>query len=172
MKRRHRRLESDPELNITPFMNLMIVLVPVLLLGMVFNQIRTLELDFPGKSQGEPPVTAESLKLRVTLLPDGLALADNQQGLRSVLPMTDNAHQFGKLRDLLKAYKREVPDKTDIVLEVAPEVDYQTLVSTMDSIRSYPAVVAASVVPAELFPDVSLADAPEGATLSSLREER
>ena len=31
----------------------------------------------------------------------------------------------------------------------------------MDKVRSYPAVVAGSVVHAELFPEVSIADAPE-----------
>ena len=48
MRRRHRRLSSSPELDITAFLNLMIVLVPVLLLGMVFNQVRMIELNFPG----------------------------------------------------------------------------------------------------------------------------
>ena len=32
--------------------------------------------------------------------------------------------------------------------------------TVMDSVRSYPAVVAASLVEAELFPDISLSDAP------------
>ena len=32
MRRKHRRLQSEADLDITPFMNLMIVLVPVLLL--------------------------------------------------------------------------------------------------------------------------------------------
>lgn len=48
MRRRHRRLSSSPELDITAFLNLMIVLVPVLLLGMVFSQVRMIELNFPG----------------------------------------------------------------------------------------------------------------------------
>ena len=54
-----------------------------------------------------------------------------------------------------------------MILEVGPEVDYQTLVTVMDTVRSYPAVVAASVVEAELFPDVSLVDAEEGRTLAA-----
>ncbi|HBF93454.1 MAG TPA: biopolymer transporter ExbD, partial [Marinobacter adhaerens] len=47
MRRRHRRLSISPELDITAFLNLMIVLVPVLLLGMVFSQVRMIELNFP-----------------------------------------------------------------------------------------------------------------------------
>jgi hypothetical protein len=63
-----------------------------------------------------------------------------------------------------------MPDKTDVVLEVSPEIDYQTLVRTMDTVRSYPAVVAASAVVGELFPDVSLSDAAEGRRLTRTQE--
>jgi hypothetical protein len=40
------------------------------------------------------------------------------------------------------------------------ETDYQTIISLIDATRSYKAVVAVSVVDAELFPEVSLAEAP------------
>ena len=42
-----------------------------------------------------------------------------------------------------------------------PGTDYQTLVSVMDTVREYPAVIAASLVDAVLFPDISLGDAEE-----------
>lgn len=165
MRRRHRRLTSEADLDITPFLNLMIVLVPVLLLGMVFSQIRTIELNFPGSSSGEASLS-EELRLVVTLIPGGLEVSDSEQGLIRQLPVKDGAQDFAALRETLRAIKSRVPEKTDLVLEVGPDVDYQTLVTTMDTIRSYPAVVAASVVQAELFPDVALADAPEGRTLT------
>jgi len=38
------------------------------------------------------------------------------------------------------------------------DVDYQTLVTTMDTVKSYKTVVAANLVEVELFPEVSLAD--------------
>jgi len=40
-----------------------------------------------------------------------------------------------------------------------PNTDYQTLVTVMDTVRIYPAVVAASLVDAVLFPDISLGEA-------------
>ena len=54
-----------------------------------------------------------------------------------------------------------------MVLEVGPDIDYQTLITAMDTVRSYPAVVAASVVEGELFPDVSLMDAPADRKLAA-----
>lgn len=165
MRRRHRKFASSPDLDITPFMNLMIVLVPVLLLGMVFSQVRMIELNFPGQDSSEAPAP-EQLKLVVTLIPEGMEVADSNRGVIRALPVTGGEQDFRGLREVLQQIKRQVPEKTDIVLEVGPDIDYQTLVTAMDTVRSYPAVVAASVVEGELFPDVALMDAPEDRQLA------
>jgi len=65
------------------------------------------------------------------------------------------------LAEFLKEVKSRVPDKTDISILLAPDVSYQTLVTAMDTARSYQTVVVASVVEAELFPDISIGDAPK-----------
>lgn len=166
MRRRHRRLNASPELDITAFLNLMIVLVPVLLLGMVFSQVRMIELNFPGMEAGQAP-EPEEFRLVVTLIPEGIEIADSDRGLIRVLPVGQHGQDFANLRQVLRQIKNRVPDKTDVVLEVGPDIDYQTLVTAMDTVRSYPAVVAASVVEGELFPDVSLMDAPEDRQLAA-----
>lgn len=167
MRRRHRKFSRSPELDITAFMNLMIVLVPVLLLGMVFSQVRTIELNFPGMESGAAPAP-EELNLIVTLIPAGIEVADSNRGVIRVLPVNGAEQDFESLRSVLKQIKRRVPDKTGVTLEVGPDIDYQTLVKVMDTVRSYPAVVAASVVDGELFPDVSLMDAPEDRPLAAV----
>ncbi|MBY6032484.1 biopolymer transporter ExbD [Marinobacter daepoensis] len=166
MRRRHRRLTATADLDITAFLNLMIVLVPVLLLGMVFSQIRMIELNFPGLEMGEAP-EVESFRLVVTVLPDGMELTDSDRGVIEVLPAGREGQNYARLSTLLQGIKSRLPDKTDITLEVGPDIDYQTLVSVMDTVRSYPAVVAASVVQAELFPEISLMDAGEARELAA-----
>ena len=167
MRRRHRKLTSSPDLDITPFMNLMIVLVPVLLLGMVFSQLRTIELNFPGSESGQTP-SSDEFQLLVTLIPAGIEVTDSERGVLAVLPARRGAQDFAALRETLKQIKRSVPNKTDLVLQVGPDVDCQTLITAMDTVRSYPAVVAASVVEGELFPDVALMDAAENRELATL----
>ena len=49
--RRHKKIREEAELNVTSFMNLMIVLVPVLLLNMVFSQLSVLDLRLPAPDQ-------------------------------------------------------------------------------------------------------------------------
>ena len=67
-------------------------------------------------------------------------------------------------------------EKKSITLLPAPDIDYQTIVTAVDTVRSFKAVVAASVVDAELFPDISFGDAPSrkrGRRMSSsLRSRR
>ena len=161
MRRRHRKQAGSPDLDITPFMNLMIVLVPVLLLGMVFTQVRMIELNFPGlQTDAEEALKPEQLRLVVTLIPEGIEVADAERGLIRALPVEGDTQNFAGLQRVLQQIKGRVPEKTDVILQVGPEVDYQTLIHAMDALRSYPTVVAASVVDGELFPDVSLMDAP------------
>ena len=47
--RRHRRKETA-EMNITAFMNLMVILVPFLLITAVFSRLTILQLNLPGEA--------------------------------------------------------------------------------------------------------------------------
>ncbi len=160
-RRKHRKLEQEAELDITAFMNLMIVLVPVLLLSMVFAHTSVLDLNFPIVDESlQLPDDEEKVQLQLLIRADGLRLADTRAGLIKHIEKVDGQYDFKALSQLLQQVKARLPDKTDITLLLEENIDYQTLVSTMDTTRSYPAVVAASVVDAELFPDISIGDAP------------
>ena len=69
------------------------------------------------------------------------------------------------LQQVLKQLKQTLlaknTQKDDIVLMVSDNVDYQTLITLLSRTRSYKDVVAASVVDAALFPEVSFAEVPE-----------
>ena len=159
MRRKHRREQADAELDITAFMNLMIVLVPVLLLSMVFTHISILDLNFPGGANAQP-LDAENLQLQVALYNDYIRVSDNQGTINQRIPDQQGQHDYQALQAYLKGIKARVPDKRDIVLLAQPKTDYQSIVSAMDAMRAYPAVVAANLVYGELFPDISLGDAP------------
>ncbi|MGQ7273665.1 ExbD/TolR family protein [Marinobacter sp. V034] len=160
MRRKHRRLHTEPELDITAFMNLMIVLVPVLLLNMVFAHTSVLELNFP-QSEGSAAEQAESLQLQVIILDDALVVSDNKAGVIKRIADNKQGHDFAMLGQVMKEVKARVPDKRDIVIMARKQTSYQSLVSAMDTVRSYETVVAGSVVDAELFPEISIADAPQ-----------
>lgn len=161
MRRRHRRQTSEVDLNITPFLNLMIVLVPVLLLSMVFTQTRIMELSFSESDGAKALEDQEELSLYVVLRDGTLEVGDSERGpLEQFGPVDGDEPDFEAMQDLLREIKKRFPDKRDIRLLASSGTSYQTLVSAMDHIRGYPEVVAADVVTAELFPDIALGDAP------------
>ena len=159
--RRHKRLKEEADLDITSFMNLMIVLVPVLLLNMVFAQTSVLDLKLPlGDSVGG--VNPEEVSVEVTVRQTGMQVvvaAGGASRLVGDIPVVDKKHNYKKLSTVLQEVKKSFPDKKDVVLLSSPEINYQTLVQIMDTTRTFETVVAASVVDAVLFPDVSLGDA-------------
>lgn len=163
MRRRHRRKQGTVELDITAFLNLMIVLVPVLLLSMVFTQTRAIDLSFSQPGARAEGSDTEHLQIRVTLRGDDIIVGSSQQGLIERIEPNAEGPDFAALTETLMEIKERVPEKRDIALLAAPDTEYQRLVSAMDAIRSYPAVVAASVVQAELFPEIALGDAPASA---------
>jgi hypothetical protein len=65
------------------------------------------------------------------------------------------------LQDLKRTLVSMSKDKKAITILSEPNTDYQTIVSAMDASRSYETTVAASVVDAELFPEISFGDAPD-----------
>lgn len=177
--RRVKPPQKEAELDITAFMNLMIVLVPVLLLGMVFSQITVLDLKLPDAAASESTDDKPRKKdIELVIREDGMTV-NYPRGilLKSIpkvpAPEDDKAeesggelvHNFQLLSLVLQEMKRQLREKgiekRDITVLSAPNTTYQTIVTAMDTVRSYKAVVAASVVDAELFPEVSFGDAPE-----------
>jgi len=160
MKRKHRRLRNEAELDITAFMNLMIVLVPILLINMIFAHTSVLELNFPAMDDHSSE-QEQTLQLQVIILDDQLVISDNKGGVIKQIKNKQNTYDFVMLGRVMQDIKARVPDKKDITVMAKKLTPYQTLVSVMDKVRSFKTVVAGSVVHAELFPEVSIADAPE-----------
>jgi biopolymer transport protein ExbD len=166
IRKRNREL-ADAELDITSFMNLMIVLVPVLLLSLVFNQMRILQVQLPLLSSGALAKEQElPQKLELEVHADKLVVNyPAGQPLREIPPTADGKRDFKALalflQDLKLTFQQKQIVKQDITLLLADNTDYQTMVTTMDTVRSFKTVVAASVVDAELFPKISFADLPK-----------
>ncbi|RDV28187.1 biopolymer transporter ExbD [Alteromonas aestuariivivens] len=171
MGRRKKPSRTEAELDITSFMNLMIVLVPVLLMMMVFSRITVVELQLPGIAGITDTAEIKSKQLEVLASPSGLAVFYPQGHLVRKLPLVasegegQTAHQDWKglqlvLRQVKQTLLGKGVDKKDITLLIDDEVAYQDVIALLEFTRSYDDVIAASVVQAELFPQVSFADIP------------
>ena len=65
--RRGSRHIETAELNITAFMNLMVILVPFLLITAVFSRLAILELNLPGSSTEPADPQELTFQLEVTV---------------------------------------------------------------------------------------------------------
>lgn len=164
-----RRAKTEADLDITSFMNLMIILVPVLLMSMVFSHVSVLDLKLPdlAADNATPDENPENKALEVVIEPTQFVVNYPAGAPLKTVAKKDGEYDYKLLSDTLQEVKRQLKEKgvekRDIFILSQQDTDYQTLVSTMDTVRSFKAVVAANVVDAELFPEISLGDAPQKA---------
>jgi len=155
------RHKEQEEMNITAFMNLMVVLVPFLLITAVFTHLSIIELHLPSLGSNSPEhKNKPSFNLQITIRNNSLLLSDTSGGLIRKIDKTDKGFNFELLNSTLQQVKARFPDKTNATILAEPKTEYETLVHVMDAVRMYTTVVDGKVVQAELFPDISIGDAP------------
>jgi biopolymer transport protein ExbD len=162
MRRRlHRRAgRHEPEdINITAFMNLMVILVPFLLMTAVFSRITILELNLPAGTAQEPQAE-QRLDLEITVRESGIEVGDREGGLLQRIPPTASGQDLAALSVLLQQIKARFPDKLDATLLLEPRIDYDTVVQVMDTVRVARVFEAGALQSAELFPEIAIGDAP------------
>ena len=160
-RKHHYRAHSKeaPELDVTTFLNLMVVLVPFLLITAVFSRITILELDIPegaGGAVDKPVVTIEVI-VRETALEIG-----NGKGVVASIPKVNGAYDVKTLSEHLMKIKKNYPEKTDAIVLLEPDIEYDYMIKVMDAVRSFETLPPGSteIVKAELFPDMSIGFAP------------
>ncbi|HFB64868.1 MAG TPA: biopolymer transporter ExbD [Aeromonadales bacterium] len=165
--RRRKSRHADAELNITAFMNLMVVLVPFLLLTAVFSQVSVLQLNLPGGDGvvEENPEELPPMQLEVILRSDRIVLSDRNTGIISEFKeKTDESGErtfpYIKLNEKLQQIKARAAEITSITVLAETDTTYDVIVQTMDAVRLIPASDESDGIPGELFPDIGIGSAP------------
>ena len=148
------------ELNITAFMNLMVILVPFLLITAVFSRLAILELNLPASSN-EPANPQElTFQLEVIVRQDQIEVGDRNVGALGIYPNSTAGYDYEALSVKLTEIKDSYPDKTDAAILLESDIPYDTLVQVMDRVRVAELIEEDSVIRKDLFPDISIGDAP------------
>ena len=160
MKRRGlQTIQQAEELNITAFLNLMVILVPFLLITAVFSRLTVLELNLPAlDAKGEDSAKVK-LQLELVIREHSFDIQDANIGLIKKIERTQKDSQWKQFTDAMVAIKTRFPDESSISLLLEPEVDYKTMIKVMDKVRSAQVVVGFSAETVVLFPDISIGDA-------------
>ncbi|HHS14002.1 MAG TPA: hypothetical protein ENN03_09605 [bacterium] len=156
-KRKKRGLE-EMATNITPMMNLMVVLIPLLLTSAEFVKLSVIELNLPPVERGSegemlsqlPEENMKTLDLTVTITDKGffissaMAVLAGEQAEEPTIPLIRNAdgifeHDYETLSIKLYEIKQRAlgrfPDAEQIIILGEPSIVYQTVISTMDAAR-------------------------------------
>jgi biopolymer transport protein ExbD len=158
--RRSKRLHATVELNITAFLNLMVILVPFLLITAVFSRMTVLELNLPALDAKEKQQEKIELQLQLILRKTSFDIQDANLGLIKRFQRTEEATDWEGFTNILVEIKTRFPEETNISLLLEPSVNYKTLISVMDRVRNADVVQVATLETVELFPDISIGDAP------------
>ncbi len=160
--RRGGRHNTDTaDLNITAFMNLMVILVPFLLITAVFSRLAIIELSLPGSSTEPVDPQDQTFQLEIIVRSDKIEVGDRNQGLLGIYPNSeDGEYDYEALSGKLSQLKERYPEKTDASILLESDIEYNTLVQVMDRVRLEELVEDDSIVHNDLFPDISIGDAP------------
>ena len=135
------------------------VLVPFLLSTAVFSRMAVLQLTLPAQTSGVETLKGD-LQLEIVVRPDALEVGDRIGGLVQRIANTDKGYDYRSLSQLMEEIKTKFPDKTDATVLAEADTPYDVLVQVMDAVRIGHQAQGANVVRVELFPDISVGDAP------------
>ena len=156
--------------NITPMMNLMVILIPLLLTSAEFVKLGVIELNLPPAAVGPegqmlsemPQEDMKRLDLSISVTDRGFFISSSYDVLQGdiegepSIPLVNDIYDFQaltmKLYEIKQKAENRFPDANQIIIIAEQDIDYQTLVSTMDATR----LIKINGINEILFPDVSL----------------
>lgn len=158
---RVRRLrKTAAHLEITAFINLIVVLVPFLLSTAVFSRLAVIDLTLPAQNSGVEKVLPNNLQLEIVVRANGLEVGDRLGGLIKRIDNTAGGHDLAALSALMLEIKTRFPDKSEATVLAEPNTPYDVLVQVMDAVRVSRVMQGKHAVDTELFPTISIGDAP------------
>ena len=160
-----RRLKKTPaHLEITAFINLIVVLVPFLLSVAVFTHLSVIDLSLPAQSneQIQKLDPDKPLKLEV-IVRKGWVEVNDKHGGRLIDPPIPNLTTGPDVRTIsatIQAIKLKYPQHDDASILAENDIPYDALVQVMDAVRAGHQVQGKEIVFTDYFPNISVGDAP------------
>lgn len=134
--------EGEVEANLLPVMNVMFLLIPALLLAMEVAPFTSIVVQTPkfcnlGAPGDEP--THEPLRLKVIVREDGFTAryGSSPESERKIdIPLgTDGQHDYLALEERAAELKTKFPEDAMVTITAERNIDYGTLVQSMDALR-------------------------------------
>jgi len=173
MARRHhyKRRTKQPayEIDVTTFLNLMVVLIPFLLITAVFSRLTIVELDLPS-SAAAPSSADNSFTPEVIVREAGIEISNGKQ-IIATIPNKDEDFDLDTLSEYMVELKQTYPAQDAAAVLMEAQIPYDYLIQVMDIMRAIQVPIelqeGEEFVEGEpqfellaLFSDISVGDAP------------
>ena len=124
MRRQHhyrRRSKEPAELDMTTFLNLMVVLVPFLLITAVFSRITIVELSLPSSNSTSTP-SDPGFRVEVVVRDQGLEITNGSAVIASIPKDDGDQYDLETLSEYLLALKRDYPETNAASVLLEPDI--------------------------------------------------
>ena len=157
--RRHLGARGTPEVDVTAFLSLMVILVPFLMITAVFSRMTILELE-AAASAGAVVAEPDALQLQVWVREQVIEVRHQGREGPLRLDRKPDGQANRRLAELAAKLKTQFPRSVQATLFLEPQISYDDLVQIMDAVRVRPGRDGADVKLTELFPQITLAETP------------
>ncbi len=155
-----RKMEST-DIDLAPYMNILVVLAPFLLITAVFTRLAVLEIYLPPPASAELmsqlPSPEEQLVLTISITEKGLVVANGTKIISLVQP-TSTGQDLQTLSAVLQQIKARFPGVDNAIILSKPDIPYDVLVQVMDAARVAFGVTDGNKTSYWLFPNISLGE--------------
>ncbi|GAF86668.1 unnamed protein product [marine sediment metagenome] len=124
------------DIDVTPVMNMFIILIPFLVSVAVFTHLTIIEFSLPPNvgmgldtSEGKP-----KLKMTVVVTSDYLAITHGDAMLDSI-PVVNGEYDYISLSKQLSTHRMEIDIKDEVVVAVRDAIRFKYVVKVMDRCR-------------------------------------
>ncbi|MBI2897065.1 MAG: biopolymer transporter ExbD [Deltaproteobacteria bacterium] len=123
----------DSEVNMVPFIDLLVVTISFLIITAVWTQLERLNAtqQTPGQAQQMDQPQEERIRLILQINDAGFTLADTA-GTRIPIPKQGGKYDLNRLSTELRNIKRQDPNRRDLIVSPEDGVKYQDIIAAMD----------------------------------------
>ena len=155
-----RNKTNSYEIDVTTFLNLMVVLIPFLLITAVFSRLTIVELNLPSNAGGAAQ-QHENFRVEVIVREQGIEIS-NGTAVIATVPKKDGEYDLEALSEMMVALKQEYPNVDEASVLMERLIPYDYLIRVMDTVRTVevPTNVEDEYELYALFSEISVGDAP------------
>jgi biopolymer transport protein ExbD len=141
--KRTRQDDSTFDLNLAPFLDIIVSIIPMMLLSIAFVQVKMIEAPTPqvvSEQDSKPQKPQTVVTLNVSKKTGFTFNVTDKVGKTSqkVVAVKNDQLDYEGLVNLAITIKSMHPDVSSLQLVPAPEVTFNELVEVMDQVRNFP----------------------------------